>query len=73
MINFGPKAKSGKKPKKKASKTSSRAPRRPVGDSRDALMPEDVAEINRFSAAIDKMNMVADARRNVEAGAKAKS
>jgi len=53
MINFGPKSKVSKKPKKKR-KISSRVPRRPEGYF--ALTPEDVAEINMFAAAADKMN-----------------
>jgi len=69
MINFGPKAKVSKKPSK-STKASSRVPRRPVGYFKDALTPEDIAEINVFSKAITKMNAVADARRHVEAKSK---
>jgi hypothetical protein len=57
MINFGPKSKISKKPKaKKAGKTSSRVLRRPEGYFKDALTPEDIAEINLFSRLIAENN-----------------
>jgi len=71
MINFGPKAKVSKKPKK-VGKAASRL-RRPEGYFKDALTSEDVAEINRFSAAIAKMNLVADARKHVKAKIRVKA
>jgi len=63
MINFEPKAKVSKK-SRRPTKASSRVPRRPAGYFKDALTPEDIAEINLFSTAIAKMNVAADARRN---------
>jgi hypothetical protein len=55
MINLAPKAKPVKKPKKKTRKVSSRvSSAKPRPD--DGLTPEDIAEINMFSAAIAKMN-----------------
>ena len=71
MINFGPKSKVSKKPKKKAPKASLRVPRRPPGYFAGALTAEDVAEINLFSEAIAKMNAAAFARR--KAGPKVKA
>ena len=56
MINFSPKSKLSKKPAKKTLKASTRVPRRPAGYFKDALSPEDIGEINMFSAAIAKMN-----------------
>jgi hypothetical protein len=56
VINFGSKAKSVKKPKKKVRKASSRVPRRPEGYFNDALTPEDIAEINLFSRLIAQEN-----------------
>ena len=55
MINLAPKAKAGKKPKKKARKASVRISP-PVPRRDDGLTPEDIAEINMFAAAIAKMN-----------------
>jgi len=56
VINFSPKAKLSKKPAKKARKTSARVPRKPAQKSEAGLTPEDVAEMNMFAAAADKMN-----------------
>ncbi len=56
MINFSPKSKISKKPAKKARKSGSSVPIRPPGYFKDALTPEDIVEINMFSAAIAKMN-----------------
>ena len=71
MINLAPKAKTGKKPKKKARKISARhSPAAPRRD--DGFTPEDIAEINMFSEAIAKMNVAADKRRQLAAKAKAK-
>jgi hypothetical protein len=61
MINFGPKTKVSKKPKK--ANAPSKAARRPERNAKDALTREDIAEINLFSTAIAKMNVAADARR----------
>jgi hypothetical protein len=55
MINFGPKSKVSKKPKKKR-KVSSRVSQEPAIKTADGLTPEDIAEINMFGAAIAKMN-----------------
>ena len=71
MINFGPKSKVSKKPKaKKTRKVSTRIPRRPVGYF--ALTPEDIAEMNLFSAAAAVMNARGAKRRLAEAIAKVK-
>lgn len=56
MINFGPKAKVSKKPRKRTRKVSSRVPRRPEGYFADALTREDIAEINLFSRLIAENN-----------------
>jgi hypothetical protein len=70
VIQFKAKSTISKKPKKRATtRVSSRVPRRPVGYF--ALTPEDVAEMNMFSEAAAKMNVLADARRKAQAKANA--
>jgi hypothetical protein len=56
VIQIKAKTKISKPKAKKARETSSRVPRRPEGYFKDALTPEDIAEINMFGAAIAKAN-----------------
>ena len=59
MINLAPKAKAGKKPKKKVRKVSARLSP-PASRQDDGFTPEDIAEMNMFSAAAAKMNWKAE-------------
>jgi hypothetical protein len=71
VINLAPKAKTSKKPKKKARKVS--APASPVGARLDdGLTAEDIAEINMFSAAFAKRNWEAQKKNWAKIVAKAK-
>lgn len=74
MINLAPKAKTSKKPKKKALKLSAQiSSANPRLD--DGLTPEDIAEINMFSAAFAKVNWEAQKKNwaKIVAQAKVKS
>ena len=72
MINFGPKAKVSKKAAKKPHKTAGGKSTR-TRKVDDGFTPEDIAEINMFGAAFDRLNWEASKRRWADIVQKAKS
>jgi len=73
VIQIKAKAKITPKPKKKAARKVSPKITRNRADVRPDFTPEDIAEINMFSAAIAKMNWEAEKKNWAKIVAKAKA